>query len=223
MENSRKSTIYSIIPLIILIVIIAFTRNGAKKGELQEAEKVFRINNYQNYEPSVQWDTLTRSDGWYYIGEFSENEGSPKHQRHWYWTMYYPDGCVLTGDWINWIVEGKGTYDCNEGIYSWEFKNNMINGIGILMNNDGSYYSWEWLNEEPHWYGILHYNDWEVYEWYRSWGSKRWTWKYTAKDWSIFEGSFFKGMKNWNWKLSYPDWNSIEGVRINDELQENTL
>ncbi|MBQ9553538.1 hypothetical protein IJU97_00810 [bacterium] len=54
MENSRKSTIYSIIPLIILIVIIAFTRNGAKKGELQEAEKVFRINNYQNYEPSVQ-------------------------------------------------------------------------------------------------------------------------------------------------------------------------
>ena len=220
-----KWFLYSIIPLWITITIMVTTRNwnlwsfwNMKDDNIQET---YRINDYQNHEPLISWWALYRSDGGYYIWEFSNvKTENPQKKRNGFWTMYYPDWCVLTWNWINWIIEWNWTYDCNEWIYSWEFKNNKINGLWVLKNKDNSYYSWEWLNEEPHWYGTLKYQDWAIYEWYWVKWIKEWTWKYTSTAGNIYEWMFSKWLKNWKWKVTYVDWTVQEWIWENDEFKD---
>ena len=220
-----KWFIYWIIPLWITITIMVTTWNWNLGSfwnlKTQNTIQEYRINDYENYEPVVSWWGLHWSDWWYYLWEYSDNSNETPHKkRHWFWVMYYPDWCILTGDWKNWIIDWKWTYDCNEWIYSWEFKNNKINWLWVLKNKDNSYYSWEWLNEEPHWYGTLKYQDWAIYEWYWVKWIKEWTWKYISTAGNIYEWMFSKWLKNWKWKVTYADWTVQEWIWENDEFVE---
>ena len=221
MDDSRKWVILSVIPLIIILVIIYGNWNWNPLITNTFNTVDYRISDYQYHEPIVSWWLLYRSDGWYYIGEYSNNKNEkPQKKRSGFWAMYYPDWCVLTGNWVNWIVEWMWTYDCNEWIYEWEFKDNKINWLWVLKNRDNSSYSWEWLNEEPHWFWILKYADWESYEWYWVKWTKEWTWKYTYSDGRVFEWAFLNWLKNWKWKIIYPDGTIQEWVWEDDMLQE---
>ena len=221
MRESIKWITLSIIPLAILIAIMVSTWNWWNKEEYPLRNEIYRINDYQNHEPIVSWNLLVRKDWWYYSWEYSMDlNATPIKKRQWFWVMYYPDWCILTGNWVNGIIEWYWTYDCNEGIYYWEFKNNKINWKWILKNKDNSYYSWEWSNEEPNWYWILKYADWEIYEGYWLLGSKHWSWKYTMNDWSIYEWQFTYWKKSGKWKMIYSDWTIQEWIRVDDEFQE---
>jgi len=225
MDDSRKWVVSSAIPLIILIAIMVSTRSWGSLFDFNKQEEwIYRINDYQYHEPIISWWELYRSDWWHYKWAYSEVfTEKPKKKRNWFWTMYYPDWCILTGNRVNWVVEWNWTYDCNEWIYSWEFKNNMFNGLWILVNKDWSYYSWEWLNEQPNWYWILKYADWEIYEWYWVEWTKEWTWKYITKAGNIFEWMYVKGLRNWSWKVIYPDWTIQEWIWIDDIYQQPAI
>ena len=73
----------------------------------------------------------------YYIGEWKVKEELMRHGRG---LLVYPNGTSYLGQFINNCQEGKGKFFVNQlETIDINFKNGLMEGIGILKKADGSF------------------------------------------------------------------------------------
>jgi hypothetical protein len=51
--------------------------------------------------------------------------------------------CKYTGDFINDLYDGKGTFESPEGIYTGDFRKGLKEGFGVFQWPDGTIYKGE--------------------------------------------------------------------------------
>ena len=95
-----------------------------------------------------------------YDGEFLDDK------KNGYGIEKLSDGSIYKGDFKNDVKEGKGILILksyknkdNDKIYTGEFKNNQICGIGEMKTNNKKDYYGEWINNEMNGYGMAHDNN----------------------------------------------------------------
>ena len=79
---------------------------------------------------------------------------------------YYksPKGTTFEGNWKNNILNGVGIEIWKDGsFYQGDFKNNKKNGIGLYRWSDGTIYHGEWDNDEMTGYCLITYRDEKMY------------------------------------------------------------
>ncbi|XP_044151321.1 MORN repeat-containing protein 3-like [Bufo gargarizans] len=87
-------------------------------------------------------------------------------------TVYSVNGDEYTGEWMNNLRHGKGSYLYKKAnaIYQGDWKNGKRNGYGtyaVKAPSTGTYirvYAGNWVNDKKHGYGTYYYSDVEYYE-----------------------------------------------------------
>ncbi|WAR03390.1 MORN3-like protein [Mya arenaria] len=141
-------------------------------------------------------------------------------------TVYSVNGDQYTGEWLNNLKDGKGTYKWKESacIYDGDWKKGKRNGFGTYSRPDTKHkgqfvkeYSGGWKNDMRHGYGTNFYTDEEYYEgeWY---GDKRSGWgRMYYKDGTIYEGEWYDDKRNGQGMLRLPNENRYEGSWRDDK------
>lgn len=107
--------------------------------------------------------------------DYNANKRGVRH------TVYSVNGDEYTGEWLNNLKHGKGTYQWkhNSAIYDGDWAKGKRNGFGTYSLPRGTgyrkVYAGGWKNDKKHGYGTNFYADDEYYEgeWY---GDKRSGW-----------------------------------------------
>ncbi|KAH3884659.1 MORN repeat-containing protein 3-like [Dreissena polymorpha] len=141
-------------------------------------------------------------------------------------TVYSVNGDQYTGEWLNNLKDGKGTYKWKEtgAIYDGDWKKGNRNGFGTYSRPDprkkGQFvkeYSGGWKNDMRHGYGTNFYNDEEYYEG-ELYADKRSGWgRMYFKDGTIYEGEWYDDQRNGQGMLRLPNENRYEGSWRNDK------
>lgn len=139
-------------------------------------------------------------------------------------TVYSVNGDEYTGEWLDNLKHGKGTYKWknNGSLYDGDWKCGKRNGFGTYSTYrpDGGYmkqYSGGWKNDKRHGYGTHFYTETEYYEgeWY---ADKRSGWgRMYYADGSIYEGEWFDDQRSGQGMLRLESENRYEGSWRHDK------
>ncbi|BFY99184.1 hypothetical protein BsWGS_02224 [Bradybaena similaris] len=133
-------------------------------------------------------------------------------------TIYSVDGNEYTGEWLDNLKHGKGTFrwkDTNK-VYDGDWKKGKRSGFGTLTRADGKggftkEYSGGWKNDMKHGYGTEFYSETEYYEgeWY---AGKRSGWgRMYYSDGTIYEGEWYDDQRSGQGMLRLTNENRYEG------------
>jgi hypothetical protein len=130
--------------------------------ELSELMEVFKLNTKSSHilNPSI----IIYNNGNVYKGEVDVLNGNLKHG---YGEMLYKNGDVFATKWKNDLAQGAGIYISNDGLYiQGNWKNGLLNcnTKSIVKYPDGDYYNGQLYNNSINGYGIFTYVDGEVYD-----------------------------------------------------------
>lgn len=141
-------------------------------------------------------------------------------------TVYSVNGDQYTGEWLNDMKDGKGTYEYKKSgcLYDGDWKENMRSGFGTysIPNPDGTVgfqkqYAGGWKNDKKHGSGTYFYKDGACYEgeWYcgkrNGWGRMMYA------DCSVYEGEWYDGKRSGHGMLRLESGNRYEGSWENDK------
>jgi len=119
-------------------------------------------------------------------------------------TLYFNDGNVYTGNWVDNIMQGKGQYRTPEGrVYEGFFVRGMFGSDGRLLYPTGEYYEGQVSRMSPHGSGRIKYLDGSSYEGQFDMGirSGSGTMRYANGD--IYEGDWEESLREGYGKMSY--------------------
>jgi hypothetical protein len=142
---------------------------------------------------------MTFSNGLRYEGNFRCD-----HRHNVIGTLYFNDGNVYTGNWVDNIMQGKGQYRTLEGrVYEGFFVKGLFGSDGRLLYPTGEYYEGQVSRMSPHGSGRIKYTDGSSYEGQFDMGvrSGSGTMRYANGD--IYEGDWEEGLREGYGKMSY--------------------
>lgn len=119
-------------------------------------------------------------------------------------TLYFPNGDVYTGNWVDNIMQGKGQYRSSEGrIYEGYFVKGLFGSDGRLLYPTGEYYEGQVSRMHPHGSGRIKYTDGSSYEGMFDMGERDGygTMRYVNGD--IYEGEWDDGLRDGYGKMAY--------------------
>jgi hypothetical protein len=133
-------------------------------------------------------------------------------------TIYSVNGDEYTGEWLNNLKHGKGTYKWKATgcLYDGDWKEDMRNGFGTysVPTPNGGYikeYSGGWKDNKKHGFGTHYYSENSSYEgeWYcgkrNGWG------RMTYPDCSVYEGEWYDSKRHGQGMLRLSNGNRYEG------------
>lgn len=142
---------------------------------------------------------MTFANGLRYEGNFRCD-----HRHNVIGTLYFNDGNVYTGNWVDNIMQGKGQYRTPEGrVYEGFFVRGMFGSDGRLLYPTGEYYEGQVSRMSPHGSGRIKYTDGSSYEGQFDMGirSGSGTMRYANGD--IYEGDWEEGLREGYGKMAY--------------------
>jgi len=150
----------------------------------------------------------------------ADEKAQKKGKRH---TVYSVNGDQYTGEWLDNLKSGNGTYTWKKtkAMYEGDWSLDKRNGYGTLsFLVNGAYkkqYTGGWKDDKRHGYGTHFYTDDEYYEgeWYADkrsgWGRMFYT------DGSIYEGAWHDDKRNGDGLLRLANNNRYEGSWMDDK------
>ncbi len=132
-------------------------------------------------------------------------------------TWEHPDGSSYEGQWQDGSAHGYGTMIWPSGDkYEGEWQKDELHGEGTYISADGTRYEGSWVNDMRHGYGIITWPSGDSYE--GEWrgdlisgeGIMRW------QDGRRYEGTFSDNMRHGEGKMTYPDGAVYDGEWQND-------
>uniref|UniRef100_A0A7S1KSR7 Uncharacterized protein n=1 Tax=Percolomonas cosmopolitus TaxID=63605 RepID=A0A7S1KSR7_9EUKA len=144
-------------------------------------------------EVPVKQGSIVYPNGGKYVGTITV-DGSHRHGKG---TLYYLDGSVYSGDFVNGQREGWGVFSTKSYTYDGEFKNDCKEGFGVIIYANGEQYEGKWRGGYPHGEGC-----------------------YIFADGSKYVGNFERGLRNGRGVLHYSDGiTTYDGEWHNDKKQ----
>ena len=123
------------------------------------------------------------------------------------------ENSVYIGDFVNSERNGKGELTTDRFHYEGDFKDNQLNGNGIIdFNSEGYRYEGQFENNEITGKGICKWENGDIYEGPVKNGIIEGYGKYTYSDGKIYEGEYINGIKQGRGKLIYPSNKMYEGI-----------
>ena len=145
-------------------------------------------------------------------------------------TFVTDSGDTLTGDWsyeedgensvfiLDGMANGLGLWEYNNGTYFGEFRNDLSEGYGYMIFEEGDSYTGYWQNNALHGYGVYKWADGDIYDGEYENGSKSGygTYYWPHGDW--FEGEWADDQQNGQGTYHWADGSSRVGTWQNGEL-----
>lgn len=131
----------------------------------------------------------------------------------------YPNRDTYTGDFVNGVKEGKGTYTfANEDVYTGEWKNNLQSGIGRTIYKKGGKYVGRYENGFRNGEGVFTYANGDIYSGGWKDGKKHGKGTYIVNSSSLPGNNYMKIVGDWSngeiveGKWIFPDKTVFEGL-----------
>ena len=120
---------------------------------------------------------------------------------------------IYVGDFVNSQRSGKGKLITDKYNYIGEFKNDELNGYGVIdFLDEGQRYEGNFENNEINGKGIYKWKNGDIYEGEMKKGKMDGYGKYSYTDGKIYEGEYVNGIKQGRGKLTYPNNKIFEGI-----------
>ena len=172
------------------------SKPGETPGSFDTPENPAQTINYYNYQEYFVDDR--------YTGDLLD--GKPNGIG----TMYYQNGAEYQGHWVDGKRNGKGTFSFGKTIYEGDFVNDIIEGKGTVTFETGEQYIGDFKNCRQHGQGVFIYRDGSKYIGEFVGGQRNGRGKFVDKDRNeIYNGFYLEGKRTGKGTIFYHNSDTI--------------
>jgi len=151
-----------------------------------------------------------------YVGQFKSGKIHGKG------VLYFSNGNVYNGDWVDHYRDGEGTLSYTDGgEYTGQFKSSQFNGKGIFKYPNGDRYNGNWADNKAEGEGTYKFKDGDRYEGTFKKGKFHGDGTMFYKDGAKYTGQWKNNQKNGSGVFTNTDGRSMNGEWIEGTLANN--